>query len=225
MKKILILLFFTLCFSSYGEKPSITVQGNSKIEVAPDTVTIRAMAETIDTDLSKAVNSNNKIIRETREALIEKGLKEGDIYTASYTVSHKVEKLSKTSPGKRKYFVRNQIVITSKDIKKTGSMISTLEKAGINNIQNLNFSSSKRKDFEKKVMVLAYKDAKEKAQAIASLEGCSITPMYINTNIYMPRNGNYMVQTEALSKSAAPIYSPKTVDIAGSVNATFQLKK
>jgi uncharacterized protein YggE len=222
-------MLFTLCLSSYGKNPivrTITLQGNSNIEVVPDTVTIKAMAETINLDLSKAVNINNTIIREARKALLESGIGEGDIYTSSYSVSHQIERLSNKSPGERKYFVRNSIIITSKNIKKTGEIITSLEKSGINNIQSLNFTSSVRKNYEKEAMILAYKDAKEKAQAIADLEGYSIAPMSINSSFYSPRNINYSVQSEALLKSdPAPIYSPETVNITGNINATFQLKK
>jgi hypothetical protein len=229
MKKIVVLLLFSLFILSYGEAPitrTINVQGNSQVSAVPDTVTITAMAETINIDLSKAANENNKIIRDAREFLLREGVEKDEIYTSRYTVSQQIERLSKNSPGVRKYFVKNQIVITSKKIDKIGEIITALEKAKINNVQGLSYSSSKSKIYEKEAMVLAYKDAKEKAKAIASLEGFSIIPMSINSSVYFPRNTNYMVQAESFSKAApAPIYTPKTVDITGNINVTFQLKK
>ncbi|WP_319205351.1 SIMPL domain-containing protein [uncultured Ilyobacter sp.] len=229
MKKIVVLLLFSLSILSYGEASitrTINVQGNSQVSAVPDTVTITAMAETINIDLSKAANENNKIIRDAREFLLREGVEKDEIYTSRYTVSQQIERLSKNSPGVRKYFVKNQIVITSKKIDKIGEIITALEKAKINNVQGLSYSSSKSKIYEKEAMVLAYKDAKEKAKAIASLEGFSIIPMSINSSVYFPRNTNYMVQAESFSKAApAPIYTPKTVDITGNINVTFQLKK
>ncbi|WP_320046348.1 SIMPL domain-containing protein [uncultured Ilyobacter sp.] len=229
MKKIVVLLLFCLSVLSYGEAPitrTINVQGNSQVSAVPDTVTITAMAESIDIELSKAANENNKIIRDAREFLLREGIGKDEIYTSRYTVSQQIERLSKNVPGVRKYFVKNEIVITSKKIDKIGEIITALEKAKINNVQGLSYSSSKSKIYEKEAMVLAYKDAKEKAKAIATLEGFSIVPMSINSSVYFPRNTNYMVQADSFSKAApAPIYTPKTIDITGNINVTFQLKK
>lgn len=229
MKKIVVLMLFCLFVLSYGETPitrTINVQGNSQVSAVPDTVTITAMAETRDVELSKAANENNKIIRNAREFLLREGIRKDEIYTSRYTVSQQIERLSKNVPGVRKYFVKNQIVITSKKIDKIGEIITALEKAKINNVQGLSYSSSKSKKYEKEAMVLAYKDAKEKAEAIAALENFSIIPMSINSSVYFPRNTNYMVQADSFSKAApAPIYTPKTIDITGNINVTFQLKK
>ncbi|WP_372712810.1 SIMPL domain-containing protein [Ilyobacter sp.] len=229
MKKILVLLLFCFCFTAYGETPvirTINIQGNSEVSAVPDTVSISAMAESIDIELSKAANENNRIIRDARAFLLKEGIGEDEIYTSRYTVSHQIERLSNNSPGIRKYFVRNQIIITTKRIDKIGEIITALEKAKINNVQGLNYSSSKSKIYEKEAMILAYKDAKEKAESIASLEGFTIIPMTISSSVYFPRNTDYMMQAEAFSKSApAPIYTPKTIDITGNINVTFQLKK
>ncbi|WP_319370863.1 SIMPL domain-containing protein [uncultured Ilyobacter sp.] len=229
MKKIVVLLLFCFYISIYSETPitrTINVQGNSQVSAVPDTVTISAMAETIDIELSKAANENNRIMKDAREFLLKEGIDEDEIYTSRYTVSHQIERLSNNSPGIRKYFVRNQIIITSKRIDKIGEIVTALEKAKINNVQGLSYSSSKSKIYEKEAMVLAYKDAKEKAESIASLEGFSIIPMSINSNVYFPRNADYMMQAESFSKVApAPIYTPKTIDITGNINVTFQLKK
>lgn len=229
MKKTLLLLLFCFYFAAYGEAPivrTINIQGDSKVSAVPDTVTISAMAETIDTELSKAANDNNRMIRDAIEFLMKEGIGEDEIYTSRYTVSHEIERLSNDSPGIKKYFVKNQIVITSKRIDKIGEILTALEKSKINNVQGLSYSSSKSKIYEKEAMILAYKDAKEKAESIASLEGFSVIPMSINSSVYFPRNTDYMMQAEAFGKSAqTPIYTPKTLDITGNINVTFQLKK
>lgn len=202
--------------------PTITVNGTGTISAKPDTMSIIASIETKDTDSQKAVSKNNSIVKKAIELLKKDGLKESEIQTENYNLNYRKDYNSKSD--QMNYFVKNQIVITTKDLDKAGEFLSTLNKSGVNNINNVNFFISNKKELENKAYKLAYKDAKKKAELIASIDDFTISPKYIDLGYSAPRPYPVMNMTR-FNDSAVPVSIPNNIDVTTNINATFYMNK
>ncbi|MEG1583010.1 MAG: SIMPL domain-containing protein, partial [Cetobacterium sp.] len=173
----------TICLAN--DAPTISVVGNGTVSAKPDTLSIVATVETRDLNSEKAITENTTIINNAIKLLKKEGLKDKNIKTENYSLNYRSDYNNKDN--EMKYYVRNQIVITSDDLENTSKILTALNSGGVNNIGEVNFYVADRKELEDKAYVLAYEDAKSKAQLIADIDKFKISPKDINLNFSAPR--------------------------------------
>ncbi len=218
------LIMFTMLSSLVmaNEIPTISVTGTGTISSEPDTMKIVATVETSNPISEEAVTDNTAIIKKTINLLKKTGLKEKDIKTENYTLNFRADY---SNDKEKKFFVTNQITITSKDLKNTGDILSALNKGGVSNIGQVQFLISDKKELQDKAYKLAYEDAKEKAALIANMENLQISPKEINLNQSYPRPFVYSAISNKALDSSVPITIPNSIDISANINATFYMEK
>ncbi|MGL5639425.1 MAG: SIMPL domain-containing protein [Cetobacterium sp.] len=228
MKKIVTSIF--ILASSIGfanDTPTISVTGTGTVSGKPDTFSLIATVETSDKESESAITQNTTIINNTVKLLKKAGLKDSNLKTENYTLNYRTDyNTNNNSNSDMKYFVRNQITITSSDLKNAGDILTALNKGGVNNIGEVNFYIADRKELENKAYKLAYEDAKSKASLIANLENLNVTPKNIDLNFNSPRTLPFMLNGSFKGDSAPiPVTVPSNIEVTASLNVTFYMEK
>ncbi|WP_297597533.1 SIMPL domain-containing protein [uncultured Cetobacterium sp.] len=225
MKKtigVISVLLSTICLGN--DTPTIAVTGSGTVTGKPDMLSIIASVETTNPNSEKAISENTNIINNAIKLLKKEGLKDKNIKTENYSLNFRND--YNTKENEMKYFVKNQIIITSDDLENTGKILTALNNGGVNNIGEVNFYIADRKELEDKAYVLAYEDAKSKAQLIAGIDKFSITPKDINLNFSTPRPLGYVFASNAkMGDATIPVTIPNNIDVTASMNVIFYMEK
>ena len=225
MKKIFGTLFLlTSVLTLSNETPTISVTGTGTISGKPDTFNIVATVETMNVNSQTAINENTSIINNAINLLKKTGLKENSIKTENYSLNYRND--YNVKDGEMKYYVRNQIMITSNDLEKAGTVLTALNNGGVNNIGEINFFIADRKDLEDKAYKLAYENAKAKASLIAGIDSFKVSPKNIDLNYSMPRPISFMLNSSTKTDDTPiPLTVPNNVDVTASMNVIFYMEK
>ncbi|MEG0234531.1 SIMPL domain-containing protein [Cetobacterium sp.] len=225
MKKTIGTLFLlTSAFSLANETPTISVTGTGTVSGKPDTFSIIATVETTNKNSQTAISENTDIVNKAIALLKKSGLKENNIKTENYSLNYRND--YNVKDGEMKYFVRNQILITSNDLDKAGTVLTALNNGGVNNIGEINFFIADRKELEDKAYKLAYENAKYKAALIAGIDDFKVSPKNIDLNYSMPRPISFMLNSAAKADDTPiPLTVPNDVDVTASMNVIFYMEK
>ena len=225
MKKTIGTLFLlTSAFSLANETPTISVTGTGTVSGKPDTFSIIATVETTNKNSQTAISENTDIVNKAIGLLKKSGLKENNIKTENYSLNYRND--YNVKDGEMKYFVKNQILITSNDLDKAGIVLTALNNGGVNNIGEINFFIADRKELEDKAYKLAYENAKYKASLIAGIDDFKVSPKNIDLNYSMPRPISFMLNSAAKADDTPiPLTVPNDVDVTASMNVIFYMEK
>lgn len=225
MKKTIGTLFLlTSAFSLANETPTISVTGTGTVSGKPDTFSIIATVETTNKNSQTAISENTDIVNKAIGLLKKSGLKENNIKTENYSLNYRND--YNVKDGEMKYFVKNQILITSNDLDKAGTVLTALNNGGVNNIGEINFFIADRKELEDKAYKLAYENAKYKASLIAGIDDFKVSPKNIDLNYSMPRPISFMLNSAAKADDTPiPLTVPNDVDVTASMNVIFYMEK
>lgn len=221
MKK---LFFALLAFSSFGLfSQTITVEGSALKVLDSDEIVIRTgiYDEGYDLDeLYKGVQS--------KMATIIKTLKEDDDFCEIQTELIRVEpQRYKHNDDKSKYAIQQSISLRLKKIEKYDEVVMTLMKLGVNQINDVQFTSSKANEFKEELRREALLAAKEKAELMASALGQEVgNPIeIIETRIPMVGyNSNTIMYEVSASPKGGPSIAPAKAEISAKVRVTFKIK-
>lgn len=181
-KLVLILLLTTvglLVFSSAGLASEdlsnvITVNGNGIVKVSPNMADLSFAVVTEAADAGTATTQNAKMVNKVIEALKNSGIPQADITTAGYNLYPKYIYEENKSPRISGYEVRNEILVTVRDVANVGNTIDVAVKSGINQVQNIRFYVEGNMDQKIKALRQAIEDARSKAEVIAAALGKKI---------------------------------------------------
>lgn len=221
MKKISI-LFLLLSTFGYAKESTINVTGNGSVNTSPDMVKIISSVET-EGESSKETNEKNKtIIHNILTALEKNGIKKSSIKIENYSVNFRTNFNSEKK--EKKYYVSNQIIIDSKNLDKTSTILEVLNEYGVSQINSVDFYLKDKEKIEKEAYRLAYLDAKNKAQNIADLENFKLYPKEIQLNNYYRQPIFYKAAADSKGKEL-PLTIPQKIEIPATVNVVFYLEK
>ena len=116
---------------------------------------------TVDQALNKVFNKLNT----SRRKLISAGIPENDIILSDYTIKENYTTDNKNS-RKDVYYVTNEFVLTTKNIKELNTIISIADDNGININGSINFDLSDKDRIESEMYKDAYNQTKQKAESI-----------------------------------------------------------
>ena len=116
---------------------------------------------TVDQALNKVFNKLNT----SRRKLISAGIPESDIILSDYTIKENYTADNKNS-RKDVYYVTNEFVLTTKNIKELNTIISIADDNGININGSINFDLSDKDRIESEMYKDAYNQTKQKAESI-----------------------------------------------------------
>ena len=133
---------------------------------------------TVDNALNKVFNKLNT----SRRKLIAAGIPESDIILSDYTI--KENYANDKSSRKDVYYVTNEFVLTTKNIKELNTIISIADDNGININGSINFDLSDKDRIESEMYKDAYNQTKQKAESILRSSNMKLgTPIIVSEDI------------------------------------------
>ncbi len=134
---------------------------------------------TVDQALNKVFNKLNT----SRRKLISAGIPESDIILSDYTIRENYITDSKNS-RKDVYYVTNEFVLTTKNIKELNTIISIADDNGININGSINFDLSDKDRIESEMYKDAYNQTKQKAESILRSSKMKLgTPIIVSEDV------------------------------------------
>ncbi|MBO6176401.1 MAG: SIMPL domain-containing protein [Treponema sp.] len=198
---------------------TITVSGQGSIFVENDTAKIIFSIVTRNYDINKAVSDNAAKSTQVNEALSKAGLLKSDIATSNYSVQQDANP-SPTRVNYGAYTVSNSIIVTVRDISRTGEIIDLCVKNGANQFSSLGFYASQTEKAKKEAEVLAIKNAESKAKSLAAASAAKLGKVQTIKTEYI--YSEYLAAQADMKTAEA--YTPGKSATHAEVTVTYELE-
>ncbi len=160
-------------FPSQQKLTRITVIGDSKAKLSPDTALVTFSVVTQDKQALNAQQENAKkseAVKKAVEAVV--GDAKTEFKTSGYNLDPEENYSSSKMPKIIGYEVRNTVTVSVNDLKLVGNIIDAAIKAGANSVEGISFVVGEDSPNQGNALALATKQAMAKAETIAkSLNG------------------------------------------------------
>lgn len=160
-------------FPSQNKLTRITVLGDSKTKIAPDTAIVTFSVVTKNKQALVAQQENaqkSEAVKKAVENIIKDAVTE--IKTSGYSLNPEENYSLKSLSKIVGYEVTNTVSISVKDLNKVGEVIDAATKAGANSVEGISFVVGETSPSQGNALSLATKQAMAKAESIAkSLNG------------------------------------------------------
>ena len=148
---------------------TITLVGEGKINIKPDTSDIVFYVSDISKETTEAQNKNKIKTQNIIDALKEYGISENNIKIQEYSIYPEYDYDDNYDEILKGYRASNKIVIKTKDIDNIISIIDIGVKNGITSCQEISFYIEENNDCYNKALKLALDNANDKANFIADI--------------------------------------------------------
>ncbi len=151
----------------------ISVSGTGDASRAPDMATVSAGVVSEALTAQDAMQKNAAAMSKAFEELRRAGIQEKHITTSQMSLHPQYKKFDNAtqSRGISGYSVRNTVSAKTYDMENVGPMLDALVKAGVNNINGVNFGMKNSEDARSEARIEAVKKARAKAQEMAAAAG------------------------------------------------------
>lgn len=234
MRKIKSLFFtlLTVCLllagsnsASAGDVPHISVSASASIEVAPDTATISFDVNGKGSTAAEATSAAAQKMDAVRHNLLGCNILSNDITTSSYTLYPDTDVKGKVTG----YTASNSVRIKLKDIQKLGSVIDKISVAGIDSINDIDFSISNRDMYRNTLLAQATQNARQQAAVVANAGGRTLGKL-LSASItnYSGGSGrafaNYKLMAAADNAAVETSIAAQDITIKASVDTVFEMQ-
>lgn len=210
--------------------PLMTIQGNARVAVEADTVSIQLGVQTKAEHLRDAQKENAQRMESVMSALKACGVEDKDIMTSNFNIYQSYDYDSEAyidSYGQSRtqlYYVDNTVTVTLHNVDIAGEVLDAAISAGANNMYGISFTSSRANEAYLLALKRAVEDAKAKAEVLAEAAGVSLEQLVeIQAS---PNYSAYRVDTYAKNSVAMDGMESAGTSIVGgdlSVEATVTL--
>jgi uncharacterized protein YggE len=228
MKKVVLFLTIMFMTMSYGQEtkqiPQINVNGEGKVKIAPDQVSISATVETKGNNAKDVKKQNDEKMDAVLKFIKKMNIPTADFRTKQVALNPQYDYEKK----KTSYNATQTVEILVKDLSKYDELMEGLVQQGINRLDNVSFESSKLAQYQSEARKLAIKDAKAKAEDYVSVLGQKVGKAYTisdNSQIYHPQP-MYAAMRMKESADAAPSNETLAIgeiEITSNVSVSFIL--
>lgn len=201
-----------------GINATVSTTSTATAEIEPDKVIILLAVETVDEDVSTAIESNSETVRAVLDALLEAGVNENETSTSGFVVypNYDYNFTEFGYPGETgeitSYTAANTIQIESNNLEDAGSWIDAAIQAGANRVDNVLFTLSDELMEETKadLIVQAVDKARSRAGMLASaldMEIAGLKEAFLEDYDFFP--SPYEVGYSFYGPSGVPLIPPK----------------
>lgn len=169
------------------EKRTISVSGTGEIKVEPDVAYVTLGVVTQAKTAEEAQSENAKTMEQLYNVLQnEFNLEEKDMKTSGFRVNPQYVYQEGVEPLIQGYEASHNIKVTYRELDKIGELLDAASKAGINQINQVQFANEHAKEHELEAMKEAMANARQKAEVLAAEEGLTIKGVQqISQNSYV----------------------------------------
>lgn len=222
---------------------SLTVSGNAKTTVAPDTATMSIGVQTEAKTAAEAQQSNAIKMTAVRSAIITAGVSESEletgyfytdpVYTSQYVCPDDKKNCTKEemiwSYKITGYRTTHSLSIKTKALDRVGGILDAAVSAGANQVDSIYFTldEAKENEIKQQLLVQAATDAKKQADTMATAAGVKVVGvMSLSQTSYYPPSPYYYKVMDSLAGEAVPTtdISPGNVDVSVSVSAVYEIE-
>ena len=186
MKFLSLVILFLCSFLSYANSslpsnPHIAIEGKAKVDAMPDIAIISFEVRSHKATSLEAKKEIDEKVNKFLSGLNDFGIDESNISASSISTEPHYTYLI-GEPKSDGFDASRNLKVTLKNINKLSSFVDFALKSKINELQNIELTSSKIANFKKQVNELAIQNAKEKGASLAKAFGAKLGKIYsINT--------------------------------------------
>ena len=196
----------------------ITVTGSGTVYGEPDIAVLDLGVDSLDRDLTAAVDRANETIEQVRQSLLNAGVEERDIRTA-YLNIYREERYDNPEAAPR-YRVSNSLNVTVRDVEQAGALLAAGLEAGANAVGGIRYTFDDPAALESQARDLAVQAAREKAEQFAELAGVTLGPVVMISDASEPSAPRpTAARFDAEASSSVPVSGGQL-----SVSATVQMR-
>jgi uncharacterized protein YggE len=209
---------------------TITVVGEGKVSIKPDTAHANIGVEVIKPTVKEASAENKKAIASVLAALKAQGIAEKDIQTSGFSIY--AERYSESGSGagdQVRYHVTNNVQVVVRNLDKVGDVLDAAVEAGANNIYGVDFSLEDPSKVESAARSSAIANAKAKAQDLAKLTGVTVGDVVSVSEVVGGGGGLYASNfakpvAQGLGGGGAPI-NPGELELTMQLQVVYAITK
>lgn len=208
---------------------TLSVTGRGQLEVKPDTAVITVGVTEVKPTPIEAYNALSESINKVAEAVMARGVKEGDLQTSVFQLTPEYNWTQERGQELVGYRATNTLSITTQDLDDVAGLIQAAVEAGANDLRGISFSVKDSAKLLEEALKLAVADARAKGELVAAEFGARIARVQ---SVSVQDQGSSMVRVEAEAPMAldgafkaapVPVYSGTTTFTA-TVSVTFELQ-
>jgi uncharacterized protein len=177
---------------SAGLPRTITVVGEGKVKIKPDTARAQIGVEVMKSSVKEASDANKATLEAVLEALKAQGIAEKDIQTSGFSIF--AERYGPEGPlpeNQTNYRVSNNVSVVIRDLEKVGAVLDAAIEAGSNNIYGIEFGLDNTDAVEAEARKSAVADARAKAEELGELAGVTVSGVVSVSEVIGSGGGYY----------------------------------
>jgi len=153
-------------------RSTVSVVGDGRVAVQPDTVFTGFGVESASANLAEAQNDAFTRMQSVIDAIVAQGVAREDIKTRSINISTEYDQQDRTRI--RAYRVSSSVQVQIRNVSTTSQVIDAAVAAGANRVDGISFAVADQTPFKDQARALAMADARRKADQLASLAGMRV---------------------------------------------------
>jgi hypothetical protein len=151
---------------------TISVTGHGSISVEPDAVSISIGVTSEGDTAGAALAENSQAMNKAVETIKAAGVAAKDIQTSNFNINPRYAQPRQGQAARiNGYVVNNTVRIVLRDVKRLGTLLDEVTKAGSNQVSGIVFQVSKAEEHRNAARKAAVADARAKAELYAAAAG------------------------------------------------------
>lgn len=206
---------------------TLSLTASGEVSAAPDKATINFAVVSQGKTASEAMKANNIRMNAVMAALKSAGIADKDIQTSSLNLNPQYDYTDGQNPRLTGYQAQNQITVRINDLSQTGPVIDTVIKAGINQIDSINFGLKNDDALTDQARQSAVKTLMARADLYAQATGMHVKRILTlseSDQSYQPPRPMAMFAKRAEADASTPVAAGE-LQLSVQVSATFELEK
>jgi len=155
----------------------IDVSATGQADVAPDRAIVSAGVVQQGKTARQAMIGNATLMTSVYDELEAAGIPKKNVTTSQLSLQPQYDYRDRRKPTITGYEARNTVTVKSDDIEQVGAMLDALVRAGVNNINQVQFTVKDPKAARDQARVDAIREAKAKAESMADAAGVKLGPL------------------------------------------------
>lgn len=219
--------------TTYAETDStptrtLSVTGQGRIELKPDTATISLGISQLKESPAEAYAAMSADLTKIAGAVTAMGVKEDQIQTGVFNLNAEYNWTQDKGQVLMGYRATTTLNISTRELDKVASLVQTAVEAGANQLNGINFHVKDTEKLVEQALDMAVDDARAKADQVAGRLDAKVVRVL---NVSIQDNGMpiYRAMTDSVSGMAAekavaaPVYGGTTT-FSTSVHVTFEIE-